>query len=320
MTNKFSILLPIDGSAYSRSAAALTWEIAKRAGATVVAQHVVDTTGVRELIGHDVPGFLPSNPYSVTYDHICLGLHVMARVLQDNYKEAATKCGVQSPFHIDEGDPVGKICERAEFNDLVVIGHRRDPIQPEENHHRQIKRLSIAESLAHECPKPLLIVQEKPASWQTMTIMLSMDHVNEYYIDSCIKFANFLGLTPEILCLSSGQHEEPAREFLDDLRKAHSALKDTPLSVSKLSEICQVNGHGKVQPARLNPDARDWSSSLPVMPTRRVGQERLTVLDDSPSLFVRYLAVPSMLLMPEEFVSGKPSIADRQTARNSGMR
>src|SRR6516165_7710558 len=109
---KFSILLPLDGSVYSRNAASFTWDLARRVGASVVAQHIVDTSGVHALIGHDEPGFLPSNPYSVTYDHICSGLRVMARILEDNYKEAAGKFGVASKFHIDEGDPVSKICQR----------------------------------------------------------------------------------------------------------------------------------------------------------------------------------------------------------------
>lgn len=320
MTNNFSILLPIDGSVYSRNAAELAWDIARRVGASVVAQHVVDTTGVRQLIGHADPGFLPSNPYKVTFDHICSGLHVMARILHDNYEDAATKLGIQSTFHIDEGDPVGKICGRALFNNLVVIGHRRAAEDDENSHRGQLKRLSIAESLAHESPKPLLIVQKKPVKWRTMTIMLSVDHVNEHYIDSCLELAKLLGLNAEILCLASGQHEEPAPQFINDLRSTHNALKDIPLTVNKLSEICQVNGDGNRQPSQLNPKARDWSSCLPVMPTRRIGQERLTVLDDSPSMFVRYLAVPTLLLVPEELVSAKVTEVDRQATKTSGRR
>jgi nucleotide-binding universal stress UspA family protein len=282
-------------------------------GASVVAQHIVDTSGVHALIGHDEPGFLPSNPYSVTYDHICSGLRVMARILEDNYKEAAGKFGVASKFHIDEGDPVSKICQRAEVSDLVVIGHRKQE-QAEQMKRCQIRRLSIAESLAHECSRPLLIVQEKVGALKTMTIMLSMDHVNEYYIDTCITLASFLGLTPEILCLAIGQHQESPAEFTKDLRKAHASIKDIPLSVATLREICEPGANGRVKPARLSQSFRDWSNCLPVMPTRKLAQERLTVLDDSPALFVRGLAVPALLLVPEEYVSARPASSKRKAA------
>lgn len=306
----YSILLPLDGSIYSRNAANLAWKLAKVNGANVTAQHVVDSVGASEFLGPNVPGFLPTNPYHVTHEHICQGLRVMSRILQENYRDAASKEGVKSAYCNDEGDPVAEICKRAAAHDLVVIGHRRQQTNQPDTELRQIHRLSIAESLAHRCPRPLLIVQEKPVSWKTMTIMFSMDHVNENYIEACLKLAKLFGISPELLCFSSGYEEESPADFVKNLRLADHSVVDVPIKVTTLRELCLPPEGSKVGTAQLNPGFRNWTECLPVMPTREVVGQRLTVLHESPALFVRSLSVPTMLLVPEEYVSANSFTTD----------
>lgn len=297
-----SILLPIDGSVYSRNAAQVAWVLAKMAGGVVTAQHVVDTIGTSEFLGHNTPGFLPSNPYKVTHEHIVQGLRVMSRILEENYKSAASKEGVQSSYANSEGDPVVEICNRAKAHDLVVIGHRRHN-KTTDAEFRQIRRLSIAELLAHRCQRPLLIAQEKPVQLKYMTILLTMDHVNERYIEAALRLAKDFSLSPEIVCLALGQNEESAADFVKDLRSADRSIKDIPVKVTTLLQLCAAREDTKFEPAQLNPNFRDWSECLPVIPTRELAGKRLTILDDSPALFVRSLNVPTMLLVPEEYVS-----------------
>ena len=45
-------------------------------------------------------------------------------------------------------------------------------------------------TLAHECARPLLIVQADAGNLKTMTILLSSEHVNENYINACLDFAD----------------------------------------------------------------------------------------------------------------------------------
>lgn len=317
-SSPFSILLPIDGSIYSRNAAQFAWKLAKVNGGAVTAQHVVDTVGASEFLGHDTPGFLPSNPYKVTCEHIIQGLRVMSRILEENYRSAVSKEGVNSTFANDEGDPVVEICKRAEGHDLIVIGHRRQS-KDSDMELRQIRRLSIAESLAHRCQRPLLIVQEIPAQWKYMTILLSMDHVNENYIEGCLELAKLFGLSPEIVCLSRGRNEESPENFVKNLRIADIAIKDVPIRVTTLRQLCVSRRDSKIEPVQLDPGFRDWTECLPVVPTHELAGRRLTGLGDSPAHFVRSLAVSTMLFIPEEYVcSGAFATASKK--RSSAAR
>lgn len=298
-----SILLSLDGSIYSRYAANLCWHIANATGAMVTVQHVIDDSSTHEFIVHEPAGFISQAQYFAAYELVRKEQHELANKLKHAYVTEATKHGIKTDFVIDHGDPALAISERALCHDLVVIGHRPYKSKDGNTHRRQFGRMSVAEALAHECATPLLIVQDDAPLMPEMTILLSLEHLNERYIDNCLELAKMLGQKPTILCLSSGGHEEPPAHLVKDLREANPHIKDTPIEVVSLADVSTVNGEVIPGHCALRADASTMSSTLPVMPTRQVGHSRITILDGSPSLFVRYLALSSILLLPEEHLT-----------------
>lgn len=299
-----SILLSLDGSIYSRYAANLCWQIAKATGAKVTAQHVIDDASTRDFIVHEPAGFISQAQYFAAYELVRKEQHELASKLKHAYVTEAAKHGIKSEFVLDHGDPAVAICERALCHDLLVVGHRPFKSKDANSHRRQFARpstnMSVAEALSHECSTPLLIVQDDAPLMPEMTVLLSLEHLNERYINTCLDLAKMLGQKPKILCVSTGGHEEPAVNLVKDLRAVNANIKDTPVEVISLADVSTLNGESIPGHCALRADASNMSSTLPVMPTRQLGHNRVTILGGSPSLFVRYLALSSILLLPEE--------------------
>ena len=181
-----------------------------------------------------------------------------------------------------------------------MIGHRPSKCSPHTAHRRQFLKLSVAEALSHECPRPLLIVQDDTLLWSEMTVLVSIEHLNERYIDACLNLAKILDVKPRILCLSTGNREEPAPSFIRDLQQANPKLKDTPIEVTTFEDISTLNGQSFPGHSALKPDAQQISKTLPVLPTRELAGNRITILGGAASMFVRFLTLSTILLMPEE--------------------
>ncbi|MBS1993748.1 MAG: universal stress protein [Cyanobacteria bacterium SZAS LIN-3] len=296
---KLSILLCLDGSVYSRYAADLCWLIAKNTGAHITAQHVIDTQSAEQFIVPEESGFVEPVKYKFAYNTLHKELYDLAHQLQNSYLVEATKHGVRTDFVIDEGDPVRAICERAKGHDLVIIGHKPSGERSQPLYRRQFLRLSLAEALAHECPRPLLLVQNHTELWSDMTVLVSLEHLNENYVNACLDFASVLDLKPNLTCLTSGDLDEPVEKFIKDFRESDPKVKKVPIEVATLADIAIVDG-APIWGHFASAEAKGMAATLPVIPTRSAAGQRVTVLDGSPTLFVRFLSLPTMLLLPEE--------------------
>lgn len=294
-----SILLALSGSQQSRYATEVCWDLARRLGATITAHHVVDSHSAWEFIGHENPGFLEPAVYLESYQQLVSSLFTLGEELADTYAEEAKSAGIDDVCIVDEGNPVTEICRRAANHKMVVIGHKgtKKGQQPRS----QFLRLSVAEALAHDCPRPLLVVQDECKSWSSLSIMISLDHINEVFINSSLDMAKALGLQPTLLCLTGGAHEELPDQFVNDIRESNPRLKHVPIALTPAQQDISVKVEHWYAPAGIPFDRDLWDNTLIVIPTRMVAGERLTVVDSSPSMFVRYLTLPSILLWPEEY-------------------
>lgn len=306
-----SILLALSGSQQSRFAAEVCWRISKRLGTSITAQHVVDSHSAWKFLGHERPGFLESSRYLSDYQILCKSLFCLGEELAASYSQMARKEGVNEICLVDEGNPITEICRRALSHNLVVIGHRPHTIS-RENPRSQFMRLSIAESLAHDCPRPLLVIQGNCPQWKNLAIMISIDHINELFINSCLDMAAALDLKPALICLAGGPREEAPRKFISDIRKANERLADVPIAISPLSDQALANVEFWDSQDEAIPE--NWDKTLIVIPTREIGGQRLTVVNSSPALFVRHLTLPGILMWPEEY---RFSLADAD-AKNEG--
>lgn len=303
-----SILLALSGSRQSRFATDVCWGLAQKLGAKITAHHVVDSHSAWEFLGHENPGFLNSDRYLDVYQELVKQLFVLGEDLAEEYTKEAKKLGIDNACIVDEGDPIKQICKRAINHKMVIIGHR--PSNKVQTLSSQFQRLSLAESLSHDCPRPLMIVQDECKQWTSLAIMISLDHINEIFINSCLDMAKALGLTPSLLCLTGGAHEETPENLVRDLRTANERLKDMAIALVPAQKDISVKVDQWYAPDNLPFRKEIWENPLIVIPTRMIAGERITVFDSSPSHFVRYLTLPSIMLWPEEYVFSPSEILE----------
>lgn len=294
-----SILLALSGSRQSRYATEVCWSLAEKLGATITAQHVVDSHSAWEFLGHDKPGFLDSSRYVDVYQGLLNNLFELGESLTNAYAEQAGRLGQEAICVTDEGNPISEICRRAVNHKLVVIGHK--PASSKKRAREHFKRLSVAESLAHDCSRPLLIVQDECKEWTSLAIMISLDHINEVFINSCLDMAKALGLNPSLLCLTGGANEEDPEQLVKDFRQANTRLKEYPIAVVHAEKDISVGIEDWYAPENQPYVRENWTNPLIVIPTRMVAGERITVVDSSPSDFVQNMTLPSIMMWPEEF-------------------
>lgn len=290
-----SILLTLSGSKQSRYAAELCWDLAKRLGLAITAQHVVNTHSAWKFLGHDNPGFLESIKYVSEYQKLCSSLFALGEQLGVKYLKDSAPHAIENIFVLDEGHPVDQIIARAAEHDLVVMGHQ--PALMQGQPYGEFLRLSLAESLANQCPKPLLVVQEPVRPWDSMAIMVSSEHINECFINAALAMARSLELQPLILCLAAIQGMD-IETFASDLREANPSLFNVPIGLTNMQDALLNQETLWSGPFDQRPSVT--ANTLIAIPTRASADERLTILDSSPAVFVRYLNLPSVLLWPEE--------------------
>ncbi|CAN5473350.1 hypothetical protein BH10CYA1_BH10CYA1_49910 [soil metagenome] len=295
MQNK-SILLALSGSEQSYQATQVAWSLAKKTNSSLVAQHVVDVRSAWYFFGRERSGFLGSGLYISAYESVCNSLKEIAKKIADKYDAMSESQELRSNCLIDEGDPIDEICKRAQNADLVITGHK--PSGTGDCNERFTKQ-SLAVGLANRCPKPLLVIQGQLSAWTKLKILVSVEHLNFQFISECLKLSDALGLSPELICLASGMHEEPAVKLYSDLRAAHPELADLNI------EMVGVGGG-------IGEDALLWAErplhvelaaaegDLFVAPTEQIGSKRITVLGANTEAFLQALPLPSILFFPEE--------------------
>lgn len=293
-----NILLSVDGSVYTVHAANLCFRIANLANATVTAHHVVDTEGAREFVMREPCGFVSSKEYLSVFKYLCKSLWSLGHQLQNRYLVEAAKHGISSEFAMEEGNPVNALCDRARAFDLLVIGHRQQKRANicEANSSKSITRKSFAESMSHQCQVPLLIVQDDTQSWKTLAVYVSLEHLNERYINACLDLAQLLNLEPVIVCVAPELKQKTANNLISDFKTANRRVENVEVQFSTFDSLADTQG-------QADDNVRDLS--LPVIPTREVAGIRLSLLDISTSAFVHYLSSPSILLLPEEYLDYK---------------
>ncbi|HVN85119.1 MAG TPA: universal stress protein [Candidatus Binatia bacterium] len=144
------ILVPVDGSEYSRHATEHALRIARAYSAEIVFVHAVDHQIVAELTTHEA-GDGPQIRDRL-WDNGRIYLRDSARVAEEHH--------VAHREEIDEGDPCAVICDIAarDAADLIVMGKigRRGA--------RRIMLGSVTRRVAEATDRPVLIVTGPPSA------------------------------------------------------------------------------------------------------------------------------------------------------------
>ncbi|MBX9691797.1 MAG: universal stress protein [Cyanobacteria bacterium] len=296
-----SILLGLSGSEESKSAAEIAYAIALKCNGRICAQHIVDEKSLWEILRSGKPGLIGSGPYIDAYEKGCEGLTRLGNALLEKFEAVYQGRSVPVETLIERGSPIELICERAKDHNLVIVGHEKRDQQNKSRSHSNFLRHAVAEGLAHECPRPLLVVQESIQSWNSMTVLISVDHVNFTFIKACLDMAKLLRVPPKVVVLTGGVHEEPPEQLLSDLKAADPDIGAVPVAVRVFTGLTAEDGFSLRHPDELHLDWAPEPDTLLVIPTRNLGSERLTIFDSTPDLFVRFLNLPSLMMWPEEY-------------------
>ncbi len=110
MVNFSKILIPTDGSEYTKAAIAQGLQLAKFTGAEVTAMYVVDQTSFVNF------------PMDSTVVSIYSLLEKEGKDAVDYVKQEGDKMGVKVKIVVEEGSPVRKIVDASKEYDLIVMG------------------------------------------------------------------------------------------------------------------------------------------------------------------------------------------------------
>lgn len=298
--SQHSILVALSGSEQSRNAAEIAWKIAGKLKAKVTAEHIVDSRTIWELLRHDKPGFIGSGPSLAIYETIVSQLQSLANKLSAEYEALAAGENVKGECLIKEGNPVSILCKDAKEYDLLVIGHQPSGVESIEQERSHYIRYSVAEGISHNSTTPILIVQSKPLSWESLTIVSEIDHINYSYIRASLQLAKLLALKPTLEFWGTGTREEKPEQLKSDLLEALPEAKELNIEFDYYGGRAATERndlfHGKDmgQPIEIRQDA------LFVLPTRGLAHERITVFGLHPESFIRSLVLPCLLLWPED--------------------
>lgn len=309
--NKMSILLGLSGSQQSKYAAELAWKLATKFDATVTAQHVIDTDTIWNVLRNEKPGFIGASPYIAAYEATIESLKELSVKLGNAYEAQAAGAGVSTEFVVDFGNPVLEISKRALSHDLVIVGHEpyRDTSN---NHHLRFVRYAIAEGLAHDCRRPLIIVQTENTFWNRMHILMSTEHVNQSFIHSAVHYAEMMEIPSKIVCLGSGVHEEAPASFVADFRKSNPDLGTIPIEYRAIPGMAVENRSNMFAMVQQDIELDGNANTLIVMPTREVSGRAVTFLGTAAEAYVRRMSLPSIMFCPEEYVAQSKTEAATQ--------
>lgn len=290
-----SFLLSLTGSEQSRYAAQFCLDIAEKTGAGILAQHVIDREMLLELLRHDDSGLIGNAEYQHSYDAIYEILRSLGSNLLESFKTQAQTRGIAVTSVLDTGNPIAKICQRAQTKNLVIIGHRL-PAANDDRPYSNYISYAIARGLVWECPNPLMVIQHSSRARVTMKVLVRLDNSYIPLIDACARMAALLGMPCEILCITDQSLDKKARPTFE---AALHELAIAPMPVHMVGEIVASHKLAILDAAGGDEIDLDPGSTLLVIPTRGIGADRTTAAGVPPDTFIQHLMPPNVLLWPE---------------------
>jgi len=271
-----SYLLALDGSAEARAAAYLAWDLAKKTGARVDAQHVINVRDTWRFLRPKSAGFIGSGSYMEAFQRVSDGLRSVGEALMVSYRAQVEGQNINFAAHLDEGDLVTEICKRARLHDLLIIGHRKSPKTV------QLGDYSLCEELAGICSCPMLLVTASCDQWNKMCIHIEDTKVDLRAIETLSQFGQKLALSMK-LHISSSIPLSEVKALLNALSLCHGF---------KSWEIYMDNGKQE------NAAADELRVIMPILNERAVNGVK------SLRASIHELSEPALLVWPQK-MAGK---------------
>ena len=155
-----SLLIPTDGSAYSKIALSYGIYLAEKFGAKITGLHVVDDRDLEGPLLSDIAGSLGFTPYQNYLPKFRKILEDRGELILEAFRNACEQKSIRPKVKRVSGTVPGKIAEEAKKVDLVIIAQRGE-------HERWSSGLlgSTTESVVRRSPRPVLVT---PASFREL--------------------------------------------------------------------------------------------------------------------------------------------------------
>lgn len=220
-----SYLLVLDSSAESREAAYLAWDLAKKTGARVVAQHVINVPAIWRLLSCRKPGFIGSGVYFEASTAIKESMRTIAEALVMSYTVQAEGRNIATETYIDEGDPAVEISIRAQDHNMVIMGY--DGSSTDASH---MSASGLCEQLAEICASSMLIVNANCAdesSKEELISALAAD-TNSNASRTFSAFAKSLGHSADVKLLNAARSSGNLGSYIRTFAKPALMLWELP--------------------------------------------------------------------------------------------
>jgi nucleotide-binding universal stress UspA family protein len=211
-----SYLIVLDGSAESRAAAYLAWNLAQKTDALVVAQHVINVPAVWRMLSLKTPGFVGSGLYVEAAERIKEALQGIAEGIMLSYSAQADGQNIETETYIDEGDPLVEIGKRAKSHDMIIIGYDKNAHQSGQN-----ITLSLCEQLAEICSCSMLIVNTVCDNWsKTHALAVASSFKSDPSMSHEFRtIASSLALPAEVRSLKAARSEGTVPSYIRNCTK-----------------------------------------------------------------------------------------------------
>jgi nucleotide-binding universal stress UspA family protein len=304
--SKKSFLLALDGSQEAMFAAEIAWRLAEAHSGKVLAQTVVDSQAVWQIVGKDLPGIIGNSPYIAAQETIHAALKNVAETLLTAYEARAQGKNIDSEVILDEGNVVKEIIKRAAAHDLVITGHR-GLLRRERDKHEDFyfSPYSLAEHLAYSCPKPLLIIQDKPTSWKTARLVVSETTYSPEYLEFFLDLVKPFKVPYEIFCVGD---DSTIDKFAASVRKSIPAA-ETVRVLSEPSEEGDLSWEY----------AADVPASTLIMVTTEAKDEGRQICGGADTAYyLRRMRQPALVILPAKSAAktAAPSGGAQSHSRN----
>jgi nucleotide-binding universal stress UspA family protein len=269
-----SLLVPVDSSAYARSALEHALGLGKAYQARITGLYVLD---VRYL---EMPPYLD---YSYAFEAVAptlVPLDILQkfrakseRILND-VRESAEKTGLAAETRTEEGVPSQVIADMGDAFDLIIMGKRGE-------HARWGRDLlgSTAENVARRAGTPVMLVEEKSRPLTRMLVMYDGSHPASRALKLAVDMASRTLAAVEVLTASDDDEEAAAvqaeaKSYTDALgvkasfvvergRAAQAALKRHGEEPADLLVI-GMQGHSILHQLILGSTAEHLMRSVPL--------------------------------------------------------
>lgn len=207
-----NILVPQDGSTYSKAALDYSVWLAKKFGAGLKGLFVIDTVALEGPFLHDLSGSLGFEPFLNFSAKMREALEARGSTVIAAFDEACKDSGVKAESKMTLGIVAGEICEHAKVADLVVMGKRGV------NAKFDYGLLgSTTESVLRRSPKPVLIVPEKFIEPKRPLLAYDGSPNASKAMSSAAEWSKTLGLPLTVLTIGAAGEEallSEARNYL----------------------------------------------------------------------------------------------------------